>query len=110
MVLGHMVMCTYGFPAHGIPCNGAYKRLERIHCNVGLEVSGEDSLGSIDQGFGQWLMKFHWLGFAPDLGFSRINICVYVNDLLPNLYVTSLSKLFIISMVISSNHRNGFQR
>ena len=46
------------------------KRLGRLHCNVGLEVSGEGSLDRIGQGFGQCLMKFHWLGFAPDLGFS----------------------------------------
>ena len=45
-------------------------------------MSGEGSLGRIRQGFGQWLMKFHWLGFSPDLGFSQINICVYVYDLL----------------------------
>ena len=73
--------------AHGIACNGAYKRLRILHCNVGLEVSGEGSLGRIGQGFGQWLMKFHWLGFSPDLGFSQINICVYINDLLLALYV-----------------------
>ena len=35
------------------------KRLGRLHCNGGLEVSGEGSLGQIGQGFGQWLMKFH---------------------------------------------------
>ena len=52
------------FLAHGIACNGAYKRLGILHCNVGLEVSGEGSLGRIGQGFGQCLMKFHWLGFA----------------------------------------------
>ena len=50
------------------------KGLESLHCKVDLEVSGEGSLGRIGQGFGQWLMKFHWLGFSPDLGFSRINI------------------------------------
>ena len=66
------------FSANGISCNGAYKRLERLHCNVGLEVSDEGSLGRIGHGFGQCLMKFHWLGFALDLGVSRINICVYV--------------------------------
>ena len=33
--------------AHGIACNGAYKRLGILHCNVGLEVSGEGSLGWI---------------------------------------------------------------
>ena len=33
------------FSAHGIACNGSYKRLGIFHCNVGLEVSGEDSLG-----------------------------------------------------------------
>ena len=35
------------FSAHGITCNGAYKRLGRIHCEVGLEVSSEGSLGRI---------------------------------------------------------------
>ena len=49
---------------------------------VGLEVSGEGSLGHIGQGFGQCIKKFHWLGFSPDMGFSRVNICVYVNDFL----------------------------
>ena len=44
------------------------KRLGRLHCNVGLEVSGEGSLGRIGQGFGQCLMKFHWLGFSPEFG------------------------------------------
>ena len=83
MVLGHMVLCTHGFSTHGIACNGAYKTLGIIHCNVGLEVSGEGSLG---QGCGQWLMKFNWLGFSIDLGFSRINICVYVNFLLLVLF------------------------
>ena len=75
--------------AHGIACNGAYKRLGMLHCNGGLEVSGEGSLGRIGQGFGQCLMKFHWFGFAPDLGFSQINICVYVYDFLLALYVYS---------------------
>ena len=56
------------FSAHGIACNGAYKRLVIPHCNVGKEVSGEGSLGWIGHDFGQCLMKFHWLGFAPDLG------------------------------------------
>ena len=60
--------------AHGIACTGAYKRLGILHCNVDLEVSGEGSLGWIGHGFGQWLMKFHWMGFYPDLGFSRLNI------------------------------------
>ena len=55
-----------GFGAHGIACNGAYKRLGRIHYKVGLEVSSEGSLGQIHQGFGQCLMKFLWLGFALD--------------------------------------------
>ena len=41
------------FSDHGIACNGAYKRLEGLHCNVGLDVSGEGSLGWIGQGFGQ---------------------------------------------------------
>ena len=78
-----------GFGAHGFVHPWFYpmvshvmepiKRLGRLHCNVGLEVSGEGSLGWIGQGCGQWLMNFHWLGFSPDLGFSRINICVYVH-------------------------------
>ena len=59
VVLGHIVLCTQGFLARGIACKGAIKRLGRLHCNVGLEVSGEGSLGRIGQGFGQWLMKFH---------------------------------------------------
>ena len=55
--------------AHGIACNGAY--------NVGMEVSGEGSFGWIGQGFGQCLMKFHWLGFALDLGvFPDKKICL----------------------------------
>ena len=37
--------------AHGIACNGAYKRMGILHCKVGLEVSGEGSLGQIGQGF-----------------------------------------------------------
>ena len=56
------------FLAHGIACNGAYKRLGMLHCNLGLEVSDEGSLGWISQGFGQWLMKFHWLGFSLEFG------------------------------------------
>jgi len=64
------------FSAHGIACNGAYKRLGRLHCNVGLEVSGEGSLGQIGQGFGQCLMKFHWLGFSPDLGVFLDKLCL----------------------------------
>ena len=65
------------FSAHGIACNGAYKRLGIIHCNVGLEVSGEGSLGWIGQDFGQCLMKFHWFGFAPDLGiFPDKHLCL----------------------------------
>ena len=44
------------------------KGLERLHCNIGLEVSGEGSLGRIDKGFGQCLMKFHWLSFSPEFG------------------------------------------
>jgi len=64
------------FSAHGIACNGAYKRLGRLHCNVGLEVSGEGSLGQIGQGFGQCIMKFHWLGFSPDLGVFLDKLCL----------------------------------
>ena len=77
------------FSTHGIACNVTYKRLVILHCNVGLEVSGEGSLGRIGQGFGQCLIKFHWLGFALDLGFSWVNICVYVYDLLMAFYVYS---------------------
>ena len=40
------------FSAHGIACNGTYKRMGILHCKVGLEVSGEGSLGWIGQGFG----------------------------------------------------------
>ena len=47
------------FLAHAIACNGAYKRLEILHCNVGLEVTSEGSLGRIGEGFGQCLMEFH---------------------------------------------------
>ena len=90
----------HGFLVHGIACNGAYKRLGILHCNAGVEVSGEGSLGRIGQGFGQWLMKFHWLGFSPDLGFSWLNICVNVYDLLlASFMFISLSKFFIISAV-----------
>ena len=65
------------FLAHGIAYNGAYKRLGRIHCNVGLEVSGEGPLGQIGQGFGQCLMKFHWLGFSPEFGvFPDKHLCL----------------------------------
>ena len=32
------------FSGHGIACNGAYKRLGGLHCNIGLDVSGECSL------------------------------------------------------------------
>ena len=53
MVLGYMVLCTHVISAHGIACNGAYKRLGKIHCKVGLDVIGEGSLGLIGQGFGQ---------------------------------------------------------
>ena len=45
---GHLVLCTHGFAhvvlrtlvlcpyffVHGIACNGANKRLRRLHCNV----------------------------------------------------------------------------
>lgn len=53
----------------GIPCNGAYKRLGIFHCNMGLEMSGEDSLGQNWGGF--WPMLICWLydlagGFHPD--------------------------------------------
>ena len=65
------------FSAHGIACNGAYKRLEILHCNVCLEVSSEVSLGRIGHGCGQWLMKFHWLGFSPEFGvFPDKHICL----------------------------------
>ena len=82
MVLGHMVLCTHVCSTHGIACNGAYKRLEIIHCNVGLEVSAKGSLGQIGQGFGQCLMKFHWLGFSPEFGVFPIKYLCYVYDLL----------------------------
>ena len=54
---------------HGIACNGAYKRLGILHCNVGLEMSGEDSLGQNWRGF--WPMLIYWLfdlarGFHPN--------------------------------------------
>ena len=85
--------------AHGIVCNGAYKRLGLLHCHVGREVSGEGSIGRIGQGFGQWLMKFHSLVFFPGLGFSQINICVYVYVLCYWLCLfISLSKLFMFSV------------
>ena len=86
------------FSTHGIACNGAYKRLGRLHCNADLEVNNEGSLGRIGQGFGQCLMKFHWLGFAPDLGFSQININVYVNDLLLGFLCLFLSVNCLLSM------------
>ena len=38
------------FSTHGIACNGAYKRMGILHCNVGLEVRCEGSLGRISQG------------------------------------------------------------
>ena len=73
--------------------------LGRLHCKVGLEVSGEGSLGWICQGFGQWLMKFHWLGFSPDLGFSRINIVFMFMICCWVLYVYySLGKYFIFAV------------
>ena len=71
MVLGHMVF------THGIACNGAYKRLGILHCKVGLEVRSEGSLGRIGQGFGQCLMKFHWLGFSSKFGvFPDKHLCL----------------------------------
>ena len=96
MVLGHMVLCTHGFSPHGIACNGAYKRLGILHCNEGLEVSGEGSLGRIGQGYGQWLMKFHWLGFSPEFGVFPDKNCVYVNDLLLALLCLFLSVNYLL--------------
>ena len=90
---------------HGIACNGAYKRLRILHCKVGLEVSGEASVGRIGQGFDRCLMKFHWLGFSLDLGFSRLNIvfmfmiCCWLFH--GSFIFISLRKLFIIPAVNS---------
>ena len=64
MVLGHMVLCTHGLHPMVLHVIEPIKRLGRLHCNVGLEVRSEGSLGQNGQGFGQCLMKFHWLGFS----------------------------------------------
>ena len=74
--------------AHGIACNGAYKRLGILHCNVGLEVSGEGSLGWIGQGFGQWLMKFHWFSFSLEFGvFPDKHLCLCLCALLLVMFI-----------------------
>ena len=67
--------------------------------NQGLEVSGEGSLGRIGQGFGQWLIKFHWLGFSPDLGFSRLNVVFMLMICCWHFMIISLGKFFIVSAV-----------
>ena len=87
--------------AHGITCNGAYKRLGILHWFVGLEVSGEGSLGQIDQGFGQWLMKSHWLGFSPEFGVfpdKHMCSCLCVLLLVPFMIIIPLGKLFMFSI------------
>ena len=77
--------------AHGITCNGAYKRLGILHCNVGLEVSGEGSLGRIGQGCGQWLMKFHWLGFSTEFGvFPDKDMCLCLCALLLGFFMCNI--------------------
>ena len=47
-------------------------------------------------------MKFHWLGFSPDLGFSRINNCVYVYDLLLSYLCLFLSVNSLFIPVVNS--------
>ena len=74
MVLGHMVLCTHGILPVVLYVMELIKSWKDFIVRQDLEVSSEGSLGRIGQGFVQWLMKFHWLGFSPDLGFSRINI------------------------------------
>ena len=76
MVLGHMVLCTHGLQPMVLHEMEPIKRLRRLHCNVGLEVSSEGSLGQIGQGFGQCIMKFHWLGFSLDLGVFLDKLCL----------------------------------
>ena len=77
MVLGHMVLCTHGFLAHGIAYNGAYKSWEDFIVMQGLEVSDEDSLGQIGQGFWPMVNEISLVGFFPGFGvFPDKHLCL----------------------------------